>query len=143
MKILFLDIDGVLNSVRSAVAYEGYPKPSDLLELDDIAINLIKKVCIKTNSFICLSSTWRYSIKDIIAFAKEIDLPIIAKTPYKLSSNRGEEIQMWLDKNKVEKYAIVDDDSDMLKEQLPLFVKVDGKNGLSYENYEALLKLLT
>lgn len=142
MKILFLDIDGVLNSVRSATALGGYPLPDRRKnKFDKVAVQLIRILCVKTNSVICLSSTWRHYV-NLETFSKQMKLPILYKTPVKLSSNRGEEIDMWLKENKVDKYAIVDDDSDILKEQLPYFVKVDGRNGLSYENYKKLFELL-
>ena len=143
MKILFLDIDGVLNSVRSSVAFDGYPNFKNIDKMDKIAVNLIKKVCIKTGSVICLSSTWRHYV-DLLLFSKEIDLPIISKTSRKLTATRGEEIAMWLRDNKdIEKYAIVDDDSELLIEQIPYFVKVDFYDGLSYDNYVNLLRILT
>jgi hypothetical protein len=142
MKILFLDIDGVLNSVRSCIAFDGYPySNSNYEKFDDIAVNLIRKLCKTTNTKIILSSTWRL-FKGWDKLYEVLNLPIIDKTPHKLSSTRGEEIDMWLSNNKVDKYAIVDDDSDILVYQLPYFVKVDNTNGLSYENYLQLLKLL-
>jgi hypothetical protein len=148
MKILFLDIDGVLNSCRSSMAYSGYPHTiketviEDFEKFDDIAVTLIRKLCRLTNTNIVLSSTWRFYIspEDL---GKQLNLPIFDKTPHKLSSTRGEEIKMYLDSAKdIERYAIVDDDNDMLKEQLPHFVEVNSINGLSYENYNKLLQLL-
>lgn len=150
MKLLFLDVDGVLNSIRSAIAYDGYPYPGrEALDdrFDDVAVFLIKQVCIKTNSLIVLSSTWRYGVEPL-AFGQRLKLPIIDKTPRgvfapEVKTKRGLEIEAYLKKAKeVEKFAIVDDDSDMLDAQLPFFIKVDNRNGLSYENYLALLKLL-
>ena len=45
---------------------------------------------------------------------------------------RGEEIQKWLDETpEVEDYAILDDDSDMLSEQMDKFYHCDGYFGLS------------
>lgn len=143
MKILFLDIDGVLNSVRSAIAFDGYPYPNRYEEkFDEVAVQLIRTLCNNTKAVIVLSSTWRHGL-DLVAFGNKMKLPIIDKTPVtKLSGYRGEEIAMWLKGKQIEKYAIVDDDSDMLKEQLPYFVKVNHMNGLSYENYNQLLELL-
>ena len=44
---------------------------------------------------------------------------------------RGHEIQEWLDKHpEVTRYAILDDDSDMLPEQMPNFFKTTFQNGL-------------
>jgi hypothetical protein len=144
VKILFLDIDGVICSIRSAVACDGFPwtvKEDAIPMFDEVAIKLIRKVCKDTDTKIVLSSVWRLS-HDWKMIGEKLNLPIIDKTPHKLSSRRGEEIAMWLRDNKVDKYAIVDDDSDMLEEQLPFFVRVYCKNGLSYENYEQLLKIL-
>lgn len=151
MKILFLDIDGVVNSVRSAVALGGYPwtcEPQDIKLFDHVALALIKRVCEETDTKICLSSMWRHnynSREDLAQFGSDIGLPfIISKTPTMLTATRGEEISAWLRDNegKITKYAIVDDDSDMLKEQIPFFVKTNSKEGLSYSNYLHLLELL-
>lgn len=153
MKILFLDIDGVLNSVRSAVAYNGYPLVLNKEEIrgeekfDEVALNLIRKLCDETGCVIVLSSTWRYYYEPSI-LGRLLNLPIVDKTPRKLTSSRGEEIRMWFDdwnskiNPKIEKYAIVDDDSDMLESQKEFFVKTSCIDGLSYENYKKLLELL-
>lgn len=143
MKILFLDVDGVLNSRRSVEVMNGSGNPNDLTKLDPIAVGLIRKLCIDTNTDICLSSDWRHGKEFIpIIFGMKIGLPIISRTPEKLSATRGEEIAIWLRKNKVEKYSIVDDGNNFLPEQLPFFVQVDYYNGLSYENYVKLQELL-
>jgi hypothetical protein len=145
-KILFLDIDGVLNSRRSCVATGNFPidlSSKSILHFDWIAINLIKKICKDTKAKIVLSSTWRNICpkEDFIRFFR---LPIIDITPRYLSSIRGEEISMWLRENnhKVEKYVIIDDSSDILKSQEPFFVKVNEEEGFSYKNYLDVLKLL-
>jgi hypothetical protein len=45
---------------------------------------------------------------------------------------RGDEIKEWIEqKDDVENYAIIDDDSDMLPEQMDSFFLVDGWYGLS------------
>jgi hypothetical protein len=108
---------------------------------DPVGIALIKKVCDKTGCKIILSSTWRkhYTCKEL---SKVLDLPIIDSTPIKLSSTRGEEVNMWLEKNKVEKYAIIDDDGDIFEDQLPFFVQTNSQNGITYADYLQLLKIL-
>lgn len=142
MKILFLDIDGVVNSIRSATASKGYPYPNKEYEkFDEIALHLIRLVCHITNTKIVLSSTWRFYI-NTIELGEQLGLPIIDETP-KSFKTRGYEIKQWLDNNDCEKYAIVDDYSDMLEEQQNFFVKTDPLNGLSYENYTQLLEILT
>lgn len=146
-KILFLDIDGVLNSSRSAIASHGhYPwsvKAEELHRFDAVAVNLIRRVCEETGCEIVLSSTWRNS-EDWINIGPKLMIPIIDRTPNKrLLENRGQEIAHWLySKPKVKKYAIIDDDSDMLVHQLPFFVQTSFKNGMMIEHYDKLIEIL-
>ena len=142
-KILFLDFDGVINSVRSATAFGGFPwnvKRESLKLFDPVGIALIKKVCDKTGCKIVLSSTWRmcFTCKEL---SEALDLPIIDATP-RLHKSRGYEIGEWLIKNKPEVFAIIDDDGDVLKKQLPFFVKTNNKNGVMFEDYLRLLEIL-
>lgn len=145
MKILFLDIDGVLNSTRSAVAFGGYPmnveKPH-MERFDHVAVALIKKICKDTGAKIVLSSVWRL-YEGHMNMANALHLPIIDSTPEKLTALRGEEIAMWLrDHPEVEKYVIIDDDSDMLEDQMPYFVQTSHLNGFLYQDYLKALEIL-
>lgn len=145
MKILFLDIDGVINSARTAKAFNGYPWNAKSLEnFDKVAIRLIQLLCEETNCSIVLSSTWRLD-ENWMDLESQLGLPIIDRTPkVRFSSVRGEEIKAWLEKqDQTIQYAIVDDTDEMLDEQKDHFVHVDGLNGLSYENYNRLKELLT
>ena len=144
MKAIFCDIDGVLNSVRTATAFGNYPwdvKEESLKMFDHIAIALIRRACKECGAKIILSSTWRRST-GYKKMAKALDLPMIGSTPTHLDSTRGEEIAAWLRSNTVDKYVILDDDSDMLEDQMPYFVKVCPYNGLSYDNYTKILEIL-
>lgn len=145
-KIIFLDFDGVLNSVRSASAFGGYPwnvNKDSLTMFDPIAIALIKKICKDYEVDIVLSSTWRlkFSIEEL---SVALDLPIVDKTPCKFSASRGEEIGMYLDSNKsITNYCIIDDDSDMLPNQLNRFVKTSPYEGFLFEDYVKTISILT
>ena len=150
MKLIFLDVDGVINSTRSAVAYGNFPSPPDgyhrYSKFDDIAVRMIRRACKECDAQIVLSSTWRLcSDEEFMAFRKTLKLPMGACTPRLIGEKRGVEIKQWLDshpQHNVEKYAIVDDDSDMLPEQINNFVKVDGRNGFSFGNYQRLVEIL-
>lgn len=138
MKVIFLDIDGVLNSTRSAVAFKGYPFPGHNEDkFDYIAVELIRRICSK-NVKIVLSSTWKMDKN----YKKILNLPIIDKTPV-LDTIRGEEIALWIKNNgEPEKWVILDDDSDMLESQMNNFVKTDHRNGLLFEDYEKICSIL-
>jgi hypothetical protein len=151
-KVLFLDIDGVLNSRRTCEAFGGpltggFPHGFDTKNMalfDHAAIGLIRRLCETTDASIVLSSSWRiiHSVHDC---ANGLDLPIFDRTP---SLNwhgrvRGDEIAAWLaDHPEVERYAIVDDDADMLQDQKPFFVQTDFQEGLTWANYESLQCIL-
>jgi hypothetical protein len=54
---------------------------------------------------------------------------------------RGKEIEMWLNRNKTDKYCIIDDDFDMLPNQI--FVQTDPGFGLTYETAKLVVEYLT
>ena len=57
---------------------------------------------------------------------------------------RGEEIDMWLQWHpEVSNYVIIDDRQDMMDYQLNHFVKVNSYRGLTDENVEQALNILS
>ncbi len=145
MKILFLDIDGVLNSKRTRVAFGRFPldlSPLDISLFDRVALNLIRVLCLETGASIVLSSDWRldHSAPEV---SRALDLPVIGATP-KLSRLRGFEINAWLSNNPgVTTFAIVDDIPQMLDSQSANFVQTDDEFGLTLRNYLDLKRILS
>lgn len=144
MKVLFLDIDGVLNSARSCIAFGGYPldlTAADLPTFDLIAVAMIRNLCRAADLKVVLSSAWRktHSFESI---GRAFGLPLIDRTPSHPDGVRGGEIKAWLDDHpEVTAYAIVDDDGDMLPEQAPRFVQTSGFNGISFDDIAKLARL--
>lgn len=148
MKVLFLDIDGVVNSDRSAFALGGYPHdftPPDLVKFDHVALGLVRRLCRDLNVQIVLSSTWRYHFP-VWKVAEGLDLPIFDCTPmpeYCEYANRGHEVAAWLTKHpEVTSWAIVDDINAFLPGQQDRFVQTNDKYGLTLENYARLAQIL-
>lgn len=149
MKVIFLDIDGVLNSHRTCMAFKGFPAPSDNPKrgwdkLDPIAIKLLQRVCERSNAVCVLSSTWRLGVdrKWLDKLQKYLGVSIIDKTR-EAYDKRGYQIKDWLDSHpEVTHYAILDDDSDMLEDQMGNFVKTTHEDGLSYQNHVDLIEIL-
>lgn len=109
MKVLFLDIDGVVNS-RSTTDFR-----NNLWPVDPYMAFLIGKIQLDTDCKVVLSSSWRYHPDGVEAAKKIVD--ILDVTP-KTNGRRGDEVQAWLDAHpEVETYAIVDDDSDFHEDQ--------------------------
>lgn len=130
-KVVFLDIDGVLNSESG----------EDMRILDPKAVALLKKLIEKHRAVIVVSSVWRkldWPNRIIKAFKKAgwEQPPIVDRTPI-LCSLRGEEIKLWLSQNDVEVFVIIDDDTDMLPEQLNNFIRCHTDYGLTKKQIEA------
>lgn len=132
MKVLFLDIDGVLNNSNTfQLRLEGgllIPPSADPLETSCL-VELDRVMETIPELKIVVSSSWRIirkldQLKEIFQKANFKNFEkIIDVTPI-LSERRGHEIQKWLNKNPlVERYAIVDDDNDMLDSQQSRFIK--------------------
>lgn len=121
-KVIFLDIDGVLNVYCEGRDEYGCTFHNHFEENLRWIIN-------QTKAKIVISSTWRFSGLEIL---KEMwdkrGLPgeVIDITPDLNNLKRGDEIQHWLDNNKVINYVIVDDDNDMLEIQKNNFVQTSG-----------------
>ena len=145
-RVLFLDIDGVLNSnnwVREEwqrrLERTGLPKPITKA-VDPVAVELLNTLVEHTQCCIVISSAWRNynsldNIKAVLVGTgfKHPD-SVVGVTP-RLKYNgaevgadaciRGREIRAWLNQcsDPQPLYVIVDDSSDMLPEQSIRFVR--------------------
>lgn len=144
-KIIFLDIDGVLNS-QQFVLKSGF---EDLKELPSI-ISMISEENVWCLNYIVnnvpdlkfvISSSWRKhhpleEIKKTLSYFNFDSDLIIGKTPSKPSSPRSYEIYLWLEDNGGEEsnlYAVLDDHFVYNTEQ-PGFFKTDPLVGLTYRD---------
>ena len=155
MKIVFLDIDGVLNSddwYKSGEAKKAYEKTKIVSDyhFDPSAWSLVEKLLIETGAKIVLSSSWRNftlesTLKDFTGTKFEVlNKYIVGITPRSRLRNRGKEIETFIKNTdiKIDKYVIIDDDTDFNTEQLPYFVRTDWFQGITEENYNKAKKIL-
>lgn len=149
MKVLFLDIDGVVNSRQSLTVSRRNPTNTDI---DPYMALLVNRICEATGAEIVLSSSWRHNEKDCAEINDVIFPNFIDKTPWLPTPDeygpeypvRGLEIRAWLANHPdVEKYAILDDDNDMCDEQLPNFFKTSFEIGLTDEIAERVIHHLS
>ena len=135
MKIIFLDVDGVLNSSNDKFSTE--------LETDSHLL-LLKELVDKTNSKIVLTSSWRKipKLRKVVdTKLKNLNIEIIGETK-SLPGTRGSGIKEWLKDKEVESFVILDDDSDMDELTSTNLVKTDYNIGLQKEDIEKALKIL-
>lgn len=137
MKILFLDIDGVVNSAVTAQRHRG------VIGIDPYMALLVGRIVEATGCKIVLSSTWRLFEESRKEVTKQV-MPFIDVTPHMPimggaeMCERGHEIKEWMESFQdegclIERYAILDDNSDMLPEQMPNFFKTSWQEGLTEE----------
>lgn len=154
-KLLFLDIDGVLNTPFSK-SWCG-----DNVGIEKDKLDLLKKIIDNTGALIVLISTWKQSWqKDIKRkylqddFANYLDttlggagLSIYDKTPNQANGvwlSRGEGILYYLDYLGTDRFVIIDDcqfDYDGC-ELTDYFVQTSTEVGLCDEHVQKAIKLL-
>ena len=147
-KYLFLDIDGVMNS------FDDYNMTGEefLKKINDISfviskeqIDLLNEIVEKYNPKIVLSSYWRtrYPIPKVNKIFKENGFKgaVIAKTDEKGEEHkdRWNQIKRFIDKNNVESYIILDDDS--LGNEAKNHIKTDSYKGMQKEHIEKIKRM--
>lgn len=138
MKLLFLDIDGCLNSYKTKILY-GNEKSVDTL--DPIGVDLIRKIVSDTGCVICLSSDWRL-YHDFMKLGKSLDLPIIFQTNHDEDMKRVEQIQEVLDAVSPDEYVIIDDEEDEGEFDGMNWVNVAEEDGFGYKDYLLVMGFL-
>ncbi|HEY5854789.1 MAG TPA: HAD domain-containing protein [Aldersonia sp.] len=114
MKVLFLDIDGVVNKVGTHARYR------DSVAIDPFLAFRIGKIVVETGCQVVLSSTWRL-FPDLRRAVEEYVTDILDVTPIVAGDFRGDEVRAWLAGHpEVSRYAILDDGNDFHDDQ-PLF----------------------
>ena len=149
IKVLFMDIDGVLNcraTFDKAVGPEGmetYGVPPSVVDPELIRkVNIVTYV---TGAKIVISSTWRLyqRLQDLRDFLRSKGLTgdVICSTPNLPTIGRTSEILTWLKSTgrQVNKYVIVDDDPI----DDPNFVQTSFRTGITDETVTKLIALLT
>lgn len=154
MKIIFLDIDGVLNNADES---DHHIHKSGCYFYSPLCVERLNTVINSTEAKIVVSSTWRLgrTVEELQVLLSDMGVvgEVIDKTCRldHVGGFRGNEIYKWIKDNqhiigcdywKFKQYIILDDDSDMLLWQKDNFVQTDGYKGLTdREMYDAIWML--
>ena len=163
MKIIFLDIDGVIclsrewgSRKRKIKRWElegGEGNPPVTIRLDDfnkIAVDVLNDIILTSDADIVISSDWRLyasldEMKDLFhqfgVIKGPIDFTPELQTSTKHANIRVDEINLWLSKHSdIEKWVAID---DMDLSDLDNFVKCREREGLKQCNISSkILKFL-
>ena len=155
MKIIFLDIDGVLNDCYTEETFCGF------VFVSDEKVALLKEIADSTNAQIVLTSTWRqgWYIKDHFPHQSSEDVWLFEALQEKLAEfglelmdytencgHRGQEISLWLQKHKdaVSSYIVIDDtEENHLQPHTSRLVQTDIDIGLTEYQVEQAIQLLS
>ena len=131
MKVIFLDIDGVLNTsetfMKRRIEYEKTKKWNT--EIDLFRVARLKYIINMTGAKVVLSSAWRLTgifengefiskntnLFKLLNIFESFGIRIYDVTPH-LDSKRGEEIKKWLKGKDIESFVIIDDETSFLME---------------------------
>lgn len=158
MKVIFLDIDGVLNNLTSMyLATLGHHPAGNIamMTMDAGCVLLFKHLVVKTGAKFVVTSTWRRNSKENstevfnalrwCGFDNAMDH--CAGITIRLDNgNRGMEIDHWLkikshEFGEIENYVILDDDSFDIHQGNNL-VKTVGEIGLTVKDLEKAFEIL-
>lgn len=150
MNLIFLDVDGVLNSSRKLrEVWELTHKPHSGVNypFDERCMNNLKLLVEKTNSKIVVTSTWRKYEENrnrLLEELKKYELNeyVIGYTKV-FKDNLGIEIGEYLKTLDKDVNFIILDDSSKMGDLVEYLVKTDISVGLTYENVEEAIKKLT
>ena len=151
MKIIFLDIDGVLNSEETyqrrseemrRQRREGLPL-TDIPDVDEEKIQILVQIIKETGAKVVLDASsrfdWKFGVdhlqyhseKAIQRLFDKYGIEVIGITPLVLGTEKGypfshwkeSEIMAYLKEHKVECFCIIDDESKDLQSLTPYLVK--------------------
>ena len=139
-KILFLDIDGVLNSLAFLETQD------TAATMDPVAVERLNRIVDATQCKIVVSSSWRCGVKfsHLVGILRNFGVrgEIIDKTPELdiVQFSRGDEINTWLRlHSEVTHFVILDDNTDP---QMRNLVETHFKTGLTDEHVEQAIRML-
>ena len=153
MKVIFLDVDGVLNSVETTTLCYGF------VGIDDEKVAKLRRIVEATGAQIVLSSSWKHDWEPhdkekqnkfgdyIDQKLKKYLLSAVDKTNESDSERRGEGIIKWVGTHEVDSFIILDDEWFDFKE-LGLQSRViktefyDEHGGLTNDHVALAIELL-
>lgn len=132
MRVIFTDIDGVLN-------------PHWKSKWGKSAISYYNRICKEFDLKPVITSTWRLNhslqeLQDI--FTKQgIEVDIYDYTPHIDQADRGIEIKKWLDDNICDFFVVIDDVTNNIEPHVNNVIKCRSWLGITSDEYLQIKKL--
>lgn len=149
MKIIFLDVDGVLNIMSNS--YRTFMKPYGQ-HIEPHLVQRLNYLMEKTDARIVVSSSWKADMIDLEKQIVEQGFKywdrVIDITPYGHNGMRGKQIEQWLNEYEHDEYVVLEDEpTDVCGSMCNVIPKenvihVDMNEGLTHQNIVDAIDIL-
>ena len=143
IKLIFLDIDGVLNNESTRAR-----APNSAIGINVGMVSIFKRIIEETDAKIVLSSAWRLypKIHDYLweNLGQDLKDRCIGMTPCSWSDYRGREIEQWLESNKhieIDSFIILDDCNDM-QPYMDRLIQTSWRTGITNNHVDRAIEML-
>jgi hypothetical protein len=153
MRVIFLDIDGVLNSEewdRYVQSFTYGARFNSCYLLSQEMILRLQNVVFQTNAEIVLTSSWRTNERAMCALTRQLSLYHLSIRDSTVSyayGNRADEVKLWIKSHSnITSYAIIDDYDDGFTQDEVLsthFVQTAYAYGLTHEKAAEMIEILS
>lgn len=155
MKVIFLDVDGVLNGSNTKERCRFPDGRRCYIGVEQSLCKRLRSIVKETDCHIVLSSTWRKH-PDMLPYlwenlGRELELRCIGHTPslpevmqdgVVIPKCRGDEIQAWLMFNPQVKRFVILDDTDDMGHLMSHLIQTNGYTGLTDQDAERVIARL-
>ena len=142
-KICFIDIDGCYNHDKWYHSIDYYNNNFKDADIDPKVVKMMNQITNELGIKLVVSSSWKIDDHYFERLDRAGLENIIGRTPNLIFTVpyyefcKGLEIKAWLGVHNVDKYLILDDESDaVLDEQRQNFLLIDARVGITKENVE-------
>lgn len=153
MRVIFLDIDGVLNSEEWDMYIQSFiygARFNSCYLLSQEMILRLQNVVFQTNAEIVLTSSWRTNERAMCALTRQLSLYHLSIRDSTVSyayGNRADEVKLWIESHSnVTSYVIIDDYDDGFTQDEVLsthFVQTAYAYGLTHEKAAEMIEILS
>ncbi len=155
MKLIFLDVDGVIATPLSFSLSRFLRKKDTDQVFDPLSLFWLRRLCRRTGALVILSSTWRDALtmddpwadalyENLRRTLQNNGTPIADTTPLLMTGDRSLEIGAYLDAHPAEAFAVLDDSPWFIERRdvAERLVRIRNSRGIRRPHYLAALRLL-
>ena len=137
MRLIFLDIDGVMVTHNSITSWQA----------DPACVAALQKVINNSHPDIVISSLWKnmhgVNFPKVFKDWGLTDFNFIGITPsLRGDTIRGDEIRAWMDVNGTPDHFVIVDDEDDMAEFKPFLLQTNFRDGLTFDHADRIIRLL-